>query len=407
MFKRMSIRTKLLVIIFAIVLPMAALRYFYVIKNHKNILSSSVGVTKEIIVKVFNRIMLEELLLTGFIIIFSAVFVFILSRYILKPFKALRNASKRIMEGDYSARTNIKSGDEIGKTAEAFDRMAESIETWGKESSGTIASLSHEIKTPLNVIFSSVQLIDSYKNLDSQEFKRKVPVQMNVIRQNCYRMMRLTNNLLDICRHNSGYLKAKLTNYDIVELTREITLSVKKYAESKGINLVFESDMPDKTIACDPDMIERILLNLISNAIKFTDSNGTIKVKLEDNGDSIHLKVRDTGIGIPDDKLTRIFDVFNKDDNLVRNKEGTGLGLYLVKAFVEAHGGKIQVRSEKSVGSEFNVSFPVMVLNQTKYPSLKETQGTFKRITTYNGVQRVNIEFSDIYSCFDKETSGF
>jgi signal transduction histidine kinase len=291
-------------------------------------------------------------------------------------------------------------------TAEAFDKMAESIETWGKESTGIIASLSHEIKTPLNVIFSSVQLIDSYRNnLDCSEFKKKVSAQINIIRQNCYRMMRLTNNLLDICRHDSGYLKAKLTNYDIVELAKDITLSVKRYAESKGINLIFETDIDKKTIACDPDMIERILLNLISNAIKFTNNNGIIKVKLTDENDNILLTVEDTGIGISKDRLNRIFEVFNKDENLVLNKEGTGLGLYLVKAFVEAHGGKIQVKSERSVGSEFGISLPAKALNQSLYPSVTEPQSRYRHITSYNGVQRVNIEFSDIYSGFEKETS--
>lgn len=216
--------------------------------------------------------------------------------------------------------------------------------------------------------------------------------------------MRLTSNLLDICRHDSGYLKAKFTNYDIVKLAEEITLSVKRYAESKGIDLVFESDMTEKTISCDPDMIERILLNLISNAIKFTDKNGTIAVKLTNQNDNIVLTVKDTGIGISKNKLNKIFELFNHDDNYIRNKEGSGIGLYLVKALAEAHGGKIQVNSEESVGSEFYVSLPSKVLSQTVYPSLKEIQSNYKN-NSYNGVQRVNIEFSDIYSCFNREIS--
>lgn len=406
MLKKISIRIKLLIMVNAIITPIAILRILYLLISHNNTLIKDFGFSEVSITGIHSRIIKEELIILGIILLLTSISTLHFTGYFLKPVKLLQNTAKRIMEGDYSARTNIKSNDEIGMTAEAFDKMAESIETWGKESAGIIASLSHEIKTPLNVIFSSVQLIDSYRNnLDCSEFKKKVPAQINIIRQNCYRMMRLTNNLLDICRHDSGYLKAKLTNYDIVELTKDITLSVKRYAESKGINLIFETDIDKKTIACDPDMIERILLNLISNAIKFTNNNGIIKVKLTDENDNILLTVEDTGIGISKDRLNRIFEVFNKDENLVLNKEGTGLGLYLVKAFVEAHGGKIQVKSERSVGSEFGISLPAKALNQSLYPSVTEPQSRYRHITSYNGVQRVNIEFSDIYSGFEKETS--
>jgi len=406
MLKKISIRIKLLIMVNAIITPIAILRILYLLISHNNTLIKDFGFSEVSITSIHSRIIKEELIILGIILLLTSISTLHFTGYFLKPVKLLQNTAKRIMEGDYSARTNIKSNDEIGMTAEAFDKMAESIETWGKESAGIIASLSHEIKTPLNVIFSSVQLIDSYRNnLDCSEFKKKVPAQINIIRQNCYRMMRLTNNLLDICRHDSGYLKAKLTNYDIVELAKDITLSVKRYAESKGINLIFETDIDKKTIACDPDMIERILLNLISNAIKFTNNNGIIKVKLTDENDNILLTVEDTGIGISKDRLNRIFEVFNKDENLVLNKEGTGLGLYLVKAFVEAHGGKIQVKSERSVGSEFGISLPAKALNQSLYPSVTEPQSRYRHITSYNGVQRVNIEFSDIYSGFEKETS--
>lgn len=406
MLKKIGIRIKLLIMVNAIITPIAILRILYLLISHNNTLIKDFGFSEVSITSIHSRIIKEELIILGIILLLTSISTLHFTGYFLKPVKLLQNTAKRIMEGDYSARTNIKSNDEIGMTAEAFDKMAESIETWGKESAGIIASLSHEIKTPLNVIFSSVQLIDSYRNnLDCSEFKKKVSAQINIIRQNCYRMMRLTNNLLDICRHDSGYLKAKLTNYDIVELAKDITLSVKRYAESKGINLIFETDIDKKTIACDPDMIERILLNLISNAIKFTNNNGIIKVKLTDENDNILLTVEDTGIGISKDRLNRIFEVFNKDENLVLNKEGTGLGLYLVKAFVEAHGGKIQVKSERSVGSEFGISLPAKALNQSLYPSVTEPQSRYRHITSYNGVQRVNIEFSDIYSGFEKETS--
>lgn len=405
MTKKMSIRIKLLIMIIAILLPLAVLRILYVLKLHKNMLMTTSILSKGLIAEMQKQIISEELVLFAFMLFLSSAISFILLRYFFRHIKTLRDTAKKIMGGDYSARTNINSKDEIGMTAEVFDKMAESIENWGKSSAGIITNISHEFKTPLNVIFSSVQLMDSYKNiLDCQEYKNKVPVQINIIRQNCFRLMRLTNNVLDICRHDSGYLKAKLADHNIVELAEEITLSVKRYAESKGIELVFETDMAKKTIACDPDMIERILLNLISNAIKFTDKNGIIKVRITETNDYIILTVKDSGIGISNERLNNIFEVFNRDENLLRNNEGTGIGLSLVKAFVEAHGGKIQVKSEKSVGSEFSVFLPSKILDNA-HPAVKESQSKYMYSTSYNGVQRVIIEFSDIYSCVNKETS--
>lgn len=405
MTKISSIRIKLLIMVNAIITSVAALRVIFMPGAHHYTEALGLAIP-DISISVFNKhIAVEQLITFAAILLITSISMIFFSRYITKPVGILQDTAKKIMEGDYSARTNIKSNDEIGLLARDFDRMADSIENLGKGTAGTIASLSHEIKTPLNVIFSSVQLIDIYRdNLDTVEYKKKVPFQINLIRQNCYRMLRLINNLLDICRHDSGYLKAKLVNYDIVELAREITLSVTKYAESKGINLVFESSLESQVIACDPDMIERILLNLISNAVKFTDKNGTIKVMLAKDNDNVLLTVKDTGVGIPESKLNRIFDIFNRDENLVRNKEGTGLGLYLVKAFVEAHGGKISVKSRENVGSEFCVMLPIKVLDQSVFLSVHESQEGYRHITSYNGVQRVHIEFSDIYSGFEKES---
>ncbi len=405
MFKRNSIKLKLLFLSVFIIMPFITLRIIYILHLHKNMWISTFGVSKNDIAIMHHLIMRDELVAYSCILLILILMVFLFFRCFLKPIKMMRDTAKKIMDGDFSARTMIVGDDEIGLTAEAFDKMAESIETWGKNSAGVIASISHEIKTPLNVIFSSVQLMDSYKNtLECQEYKNKVPVQLNIIRQNCFRLMRLTNNILDICRHDSGYLIAKLSNNNIVELAEEITLSVKKYAESKGIELVFETDLREKIIACDPDMIERILLNLISNAIKFTNKNGVIKVILTDIDDYILLSVKDSGIGISKDRMNSIFEKFNKDENLLHNKEGTGVGLSLVKAFVEAHEGKIQVKSELNVGSEFTVFLPSKILNQSEYPVVSENQSKYKysASSSYNGVQRVNIEFSDIYSGYEK-----
>ena len=365
-----------------------------------------VSVPYDLIVTYRYKKITTDLLLLALIMAVSVILIRIFDYSLIKSASALSSAAKKIMKGDYTARTNIKGGDEIGLAAEAFDKMAKSVEEWYESKTQYFTNISHEIKTPINVIFASVQLVEAYNKLELPQeiYKQKIMKQIKVIRQNCFRSIRLISNLTDISRYDSGYLNIKLNNYDIVKLIREITFSVQRYAEAKGIDLVFDSLLPSKIIACDPDMIERIILNLISNAIKFTAKDGTIKISINEYEDKLIISVKDTGTGIPKDKLNDIFDRFKKaDDNNNLNKEGTGIGLYLVKAFVNAHGGDISVSSESMKGTEFIINIPVTIIEN----NLDKKQQIFMEQSkeSQNLVSRTSIELSDIYSCLDENIS--
>jgi signal transduction histidine kinase len=184
-------------------------------------------------------------------------------------------------------------------------------------------------------------------------------------------------------------LKLNLKNYDIVNVVEDIALSVADYVEDKGIELIFDTDVEEKRMAVDVDKIERVILNLLSNAIKFTNGGGQILVNLWDKGESVLIAVKDTGVGIPKDKLDIIFDRFGQvDKTLSRNREGSGIGLSLVKSIVEMHEGDIMVQSKVDEGSEFIIELPVRLApeNETSDNILYETR-----------VEKVSIEFSDIY----------
>ncbi|HDK7272684.1 TPA: PAS domain-containing sensor histidine kinase [Clostridium botulinum] len=237
-----------------------------------------------------------------------------------------------------------------------------------------LSNISHELKTPLNVIFTAVQLLGFYEKDVDYEKQDKY---LKLIKQNCYRLMKLINNLLDTTKLDSGYLKLNLVNYNIVNLIEEITLSVTSYAESKGINIIFDTNVEEKIIAVDTDKIERIILNLLSNSIKFTNAGGNIFVN-----------VKDTGVGIPSDKLESIFErFFQVDKTLKKNKEGTGIGLHLVKSFVEMHNGTVTIKSELGQGTEFIIKLPAVVC---------EEQIKSKNIIYEANIERINMEFSDI-----------
>jgi PAS domain S-box-containing protein len=252
------------------------------------------------------------------------------------------------------------------------------------------SNISHELKTPLNIIFSSLQLLELYNENSGEKLVKNKDKYLGIMKQNCYRLMRLINNLLDITRLDSGFLTPHMKNYNIVSVVEDITLSVTSFAESKNISIIFDTDCEEKIMAFDPDKIERIILNLLSNAVKFTNSGGEIIVNMIDEGDYIVILVKDTGIGIPEDKLQLVFERFKQvDKTFTRNHEGSGIGLSLVKSFVEMHEGIISIESELGVGSEFIINLPAKKLNED-YIEEKYIDDSI--------IERISIEFSDIYS---------
>lgn len=254
------------------------------------------------------------------------------------------------------------------------------------------ANISHELRTPINVMFSTIQLMDLYLKKgyiidNGGELKKK----NHSLKQNCFRLLRLINNLIDITKIDAGFFKLHLRNDDIVSIVEDITLSVAEYIENKGINLIFDTDVEERNIVFDADKIERIMLNLLSNAVKFTEPRGKILVNLIDGNDFISISVKDTGIGIPLDKQEMIFERFRQvDKTLARNKEGSGIGLSLVKSLVELHMGTVEVNSMPGFGSEFIIKIPVGLKAENNIEP--------REIKSQEKVEKIKIEFSDIYN---------
>lgn len=255
-------------------------------------------------------------------------------------------------------------------------------------------NLSHELKTPINLIFGTVQLMESkvrnnITNIKELGFSKH----SQVLKQNCYRMLKLISNLIDITKIDTGYLKLNLKNSNIISVVEDITLSTTEYIESKGISLIFDTDIEERIMAIDGTMIERIILNLLSNAIKFTDSGGEITVEVMDKETSVVISVKDTGVGIPKEKLEEIFSRFAQvEKTLSRNAMGSGIGLSLVYSLVKMHGGIIFAVSEPGKGTEFVIELPVKIVSEEEECNFIELQGKERY------VDMMNIEFSDIYS---------
>lgn len=253
-------------------------------------------------------------------------------------------------------------------------------------------TISHELKTPINIILGVIQLLSVAKEKDLDYIRAlSADKYVNMMKQNCYRLIKLSNNLIDITKIDSGYTEVLLKNHNIVSVIEDITLSVADYVKSKNIELVFDTDVEEKIIACDDEKLERVMLNLLSNAIKFTKKNGIINVNITDKNDYIIISVKDSGIGIPKDKIDIIFDRFMQvDSSLTREKQGSGIGLALVKSIIEKHNGKISLKSEVGKGSEFIIEIPVKVQDHG------EVVDKIDECKDLN-VDRINIELSDIY----------
>lgn len=251
--------------------------------------------------------------------------------------------------------------------------------------------VSHELKTPINIIYSSLQLLESSHKealtMPSTFFKYS-----NIMKQNCYRLIRLINNVIDVNKIELGFFTLNLKNDNIIKVIEDITLSVVEYANLKNIDIVFDTEIEEKIAAFDSEKLERIMLNLLSNSLKFTNSGGRIDVNIYEKGENVIVSVKDTGVGIPENMLEKIFDTFTQvDASFRRNAEGSGIGLSLVKSLVEMHGGEITVRSQLGIGSEFIVKLPTkLVENEANINRLQDSG--------INGnVEKTKIEFSDIY----------
>jgi len=309
------------------------------------------------------------------------------------PFSYETHTATLIVLQDISER---KRTQELERNMEKNKKLLEESLEYDKMKTEFYSNLSHEMRTPLHLIFSTVQILELKlkSKLIDDEYK-VINKYIFMLRQNFYRMLRLVNNLLDITKMDAGYFKLELQSYNIVNVVEEITLSIAQYVEKQNITLIFDTEVEEKIIAIDPNAIERIMLNLLSNAIKFTDAGNEIIVNIYDKQDIILISVKDTGVGIPKDKLDGIFDRFTQvDKTLKRNQQGTGIGLSLVESLVKMHGGEIYVYSEFGKGTEFIIKLPVRKLD---YENCEvESYGTQEEKDKY--VEKINIEFSDIYS---------
>lgn len=278
---------------------------------------------------------------------------------------------------------NITRNDEIQSLRQQRDKtkVMESIKD------EFYLNISHELRTPINVINSALQL----NNLMLENNKLdKMIKNNNIIRRNCLRLIRTINNFIDTNRISENFLEPNKKMYNIVSIIEDVVLACNKYMVLMENKLVFDTDSEYIYIACDRDNIERIMLNILSNSLKYGKIGGNIDVRIKSTGNEVKILVINDAPSIPKEKKKIIFEKFTKlDSSLTRPSEGSGLGLYLTKKLVELNGGTITMNENTENGNIFDIRFP--------FKFLEEHWDTEKGDNQHNLQEKVNIEFSDIY----------
>ena len=248
----------------------------------------------------------------------------------------------------------------LRKEMEKNEQLFKKVLSLEQNKNNYFVNLSHELRTPLNVLSSINQLIKEFTKKDNFITPEKLSYYMGIMDRNCSRLLSLINNLIDHTKiENNSYIINK-KDEDIVYLVEETVLDMKDYIEEKGLELIFDTDVEEKVIRCDKVDIERCIINLVGNAVKFTPEGGLIEVLLQDLDDKVKIIVKDNGIGISEENQKVIFDRFNQVvDESSEQKGGSGLGLTITKQFITLHNGEIYVESEVGVGSEFIIILPV------------------------------------------------
>lgn len=291
----------------------------------------------------------------------------------------------------------VISNDEIGDLVVAYNKIQQFESEYDTMKNEFFANVSHELRTPLNIILASVQLLSSMEKAEEgNQSPEKVEKIAEMIKQNSYRLLRLVNNLIDSSKISASFYDVHMKNHNIVNVVEDISLSVASYIEDKGIEFLFDTEIEERVMICDADMIERIMLNLLSNAVKFTSQGGSILVSMREENENVIISVRDSGIGMNEEEQKEIFERFRQvDKSLTRRREGSGIGLSLVKSLVEMHKGTVSVKSEPGKGTEFIVVLPVIASSDEVDDDYLEKQIYNDKVQ--NDIEKIKIEFSDIY----------
>lgn len=323
----------------------------------------------------------KRMIVVSIWIFFAAMIVIsLISRRITDPIKQIGEAAKEYAQGRFTVRVKVDGQDEITELSRAFNNMATSLATHEENRNTFIANVSHDLRTPMTTISGFVDgILDGTIPPEEQERYLKT------ISGEVHRLSRLVNTLLEVSRLESGR-SMKTTDFNLTEKARQILISLMSKIEAKKLDVEFEGGDTDIYVLADPDAIHQVLYNLLDNAVKFTEENGTVSIHISAlRGKKAQVRIRNTGAGIPEEEIPHIFERFYKSDrSRGLDKTGTGLGLYIVKTILDKHGESISV--ESAVGSYTEFCFGLSLGNGRKSKNTDENESFGKEIQDHERI---------------------
>jgi len=285
---------------------------------------------------------------------FAAGGGFFLARRALKPVDQIAQQAQTIEETDLSQRIEIKAKDELGRLAATLNEMIDRLEKAFKRQQQFTSDASHELRAPLAIIEAESTLM-LQKDRTNSEYRQS----LETISQEAHRIAHLVDQLLTLARADAGKEKLSLKAVNLNELISELSSDIEILCRDKGLEFRL-NQVEDLVVNGDDVKLRQLFLNLLDNAIRYTPSCGSISVSVYREGRMVVVSISDTGVGISEEDLPRIFDRFYRVDKVRSPSEGgSGLGLAICKQIAEAHGGKIEVQSEVGRGSTFSVFLPL------------------------------------------------
>ena len=279
----------------------------------------------------------------------SLIAIYFISGRIILPLKLMSKAAKEFSQGNFNARVEISGNDEVAELAGAFNNMANTLQKNEELRKGFLASVSHDLRTPMTVISGFVEGM-----LNGAIPPEKHEHYLQIVFTEVKRLSRLVSSLLDISRLQAGDRKIVKENFDICEMAREIIISLEQQLDAKKLDVMFECDRDNMTVFADKDAIHQVLYNICQNAQKFSYEKGKYLVKIIEKDKKVFVSVYNEGPGIAKDEMPNVFDRFYKSDkSRGLDKTGVGLGLYIVKTIIDAHGEEIWVDSVYKEYCEF------------------------------------------------------
>ena len=300
--------------------------------------------------KTFNAMALAALVA----IIISLCLGVLVSRMLTNPIRRITGTAKQIRDGDLTARTGMRGDDEIDQLGETFDEMAVSLEKDLKHERRLTSDVAHELRTPLMAMLATVEAMqDGVYPTDAEH--------LETVASETRRLARLVQQMLDLSRMENHTAPLNLQPVDIVSLTRNIVDSQQQLFRDRSLQLRFTDETGGRgvTIDVDPDMITQAIINIMSNAMRYTPEDGWVVVSISTDRHDVLIAVSDTGIGIAKEDLSRIFGRFwRADSSRAREAGGLGVGLAVTKKIIERHHGFISVESELGHGTTFTIHLP-------------------------------------------------